>query len=219
MKFTKEQAFESLKSLLTDNGKKNLRMSERSINEHLDNLMPLVANDEMELTTFIEKVQKVFETTNNNVSNVVSDYEKRLQGLQNPNPTPTPKPTPTPDGNSDAMEKLLARLDALEKENSEAKLARTISDKRSALKSALKEKGIKNEKWIDSLLAKVSVSEKTDINAEADDYLKLYNQQQARPNPATPLGSGGGNNDDNPLKSVSEYMKQQQQAREAILNK
>ena len=45
MKFTKEDANKELVRLMTEKGEK-LNLSERSINEHLDNLMPLLANDE-----------------------------------------------------------------------------------------------------------------------------------------------------------------------------
>ena len=54
MKFTKEQAFEILRSNLTNGGKKTLRMSEKSINAQLDTLIPLVANANHEGWYFTE---------------------------------------------------------------------------------------------------------------------------------------------------------------------
>ena len=38
MKFTKEQLSEALKAKLTNNGKKNLAMSERSFNEEVEDI-------------------------------------------------------------------------------------------------------------------------------------------------------------------------------------
>ena len=64
MKFTKEQAFEKLKAILTNSGKKPLRMSEQSINKQLETLMPLIASEETELDDFVEKVKPTFETMN-----------------------------------------------------------------------------------------------------------------------------------------------------------
>ena len=58
MKFTKEEAFEKIKGLLTNNGKKDLQMSERSVNEQLEVLMPWIANEEKECTDFIRKVKE-----------------------------------------------------------------------------------------------------------------------------------------------------------------
>ena len=79
MKFTKEQAFENLKGFLTNNGKKTLRMSEKSINKQLETLMPLVANDEMELADFVEKVKPTFETMNSNAEKDNSDFVKQWE--------------------------------------------------------------------------------------------------------------------------------------------
>ena len=78
MKFTKEQAFEILRSNLTNGGKKTLRMSEKSINAQLDTLIPLVANDDMELNDFIEKVKPTFATMNSNaeIDNSENDVVK-----------------------------------------------------------------------------------------------------------------------------------------------
>ena len=78
MKFTKEEAFEKLKGLLTNNGKKDLQMSERSINEQLEVLMPLIANDEMELDDFIVKVKTSFEVMNSNAKKRQFRFRKRM---------------------------------------------------------------------------------------------------------------------------------------------
>ena len=94
MKFTKEQAFEILRSNLTNGGKKTLRMSEKSINAQLDTLIPLVANDDMELNDFIEKVKTTFATMNSNAEKDNSDFIKQWKE-QHPDPNPNQSQEPT----------------------------------------------------------------------------------------------------------------------------
>jgi glutaredoxin len=59
MKFTKEQAVEQLKGLLTEGGK-TLHLSDRTINENIDDLIPLLVNDETELSDFISKASLIY---------------------------------------------------------------------------------------------------------------------------------------------------------------
>ena len=80
MKFTKDDARKELSAQMTAKGEK-LNLSERSLNEQLDTLIPLVANEEMELAEFVSKVLPVFKTADANVRNDVSvgiqDYKKQ----------------------------------------------------------------------------------------------------------------------------------------------
>ena len=72
MKFTKDQAYKELVAKMTTNGEK-LNLSERSINEQLEALIPLVASEETEINDFIEKCLPIFKTSNANVRNDVSN--------------------------------------------------------------------------------------------------------------------------------------------------
>ena len=80
MKFTKDDARKELSTRMTTKGEK-LNLSERSLNEQLDTLIPLLANDETELSEFVEKVLPIFKTADANVRNDVSagikDYEAK----------------------------------------------------------------------------------------------------------------------------------------------
>ena len=115
MKFTKEQAFEILRSNLTNGGKKTLRMSEKSINAQLDTLIPLVANDEMELNDFIEKVKPTFATMNSNAEKDNSDFIKQWKEQhQDPNPNQSQEPT-NPTTENPEIKAMLDRIAALEK--------------------------------------------------------------------------------------------------------
>lgn len=196
MKFTKEEAFESLKGILTNNGKKTLRMSEKSINRQLESLMPLIANEEMELKDFVDKVKDTFSVMNSNAEKDNSDFVKQWE-KDHPqvNPEP-PKPSePQPD---DAMAKMLKRLEELESREAARDKEAKMSQKKKDLLKAMKEKGIKDEQWSKDLVAEISLTEDFDVEAKADSYLKLYNKSQAASagdNGATPAGTSnsGGN--------------------------
>ena len=196
MKFTKEEAFESLKGILTNNGKKTLRMSEKSINRQLESLMPLIANEEMELKDFVDKVKDTFSVMNSNAEKDNSDFVKQWEkDHPQTNPEPPKADEPKPD---DAMAKMLKRLEELESREAERDKEAKMSQKKKDLLKAMKEKGIKDEQWSKDLVAEISLTEDFDVEAKADSYLKLYNKSQAASagdNGATPAGtsnSGGG---------------------------
>ena len=219
MKFTKEQAFEILRSNLTNGGKKTLRMSEKSINAQLDTLIPLVANDEMELNDFIEKVKPTFATMNSNAEKDNSDFIKQWKEQhpeQNPDPNnPEPKkPTSTDNPEIKAM---MDRIEALEKENNENKLKAEVAEKRTELVAKMKEKGITDTEWIDSFLGEVTIDKGIDVDAKAESYLKIYNKSKSVVNTTTtPHISQTPPPDQNPLKAASDFMKAQREAREKL---
>lgn len=177
MKFTKEEAFESLKGILTNNGKKTLRMSEKSINKQLESLMPLIANEEMELNDFVEKVKDTFSVMNSNAEKDNSDFVKQWEkDHPKTNPEPPKVDVPNPD---DVMAKMLKRLEELENREAERAKERTIAQKKDDLLAAMEKKGIKDKQWAKDLVAEISLTEDFDVEAKADSYLKLYNKSQA----------------------------------------
>ena len=223
MKFTKEEAFEKLKGLLTNNGKKDLQMSERSVNEQLEVLMPLIANDEMELDDFIGKVKASFEVMNSNAKKDNSDFIKEWE--KNHPVTEPPKNDP-PQNNepNDAMAALLKRIDELEKKNAERDKEAVLVQKRKDLLKAMKDKGIKDENWSKSFIEEISITEDFDVDAKADAYLKIYNKSQAGQtgSGSTPFGSssnGGDPNKKDPLAAARAIIEQRNKEREGLLNK
>lgn len=223
MKFTKEEAFEKLKGLLTNNGKKDLQMSERSINEQLEVLMPLIANDEMELDDFIGKVKTSFDVMNSNAkkdnSDFVKEWEKNHPAAEPPRSEPNKDDEP-----SDAMVALLKRIDELEKKNAERDKETILMQKRKDLLKAMKDKGIKDEDWSKSFIEEISITEDFDVDSKADTYLKIYNKSQANQtgDGATPFGSsstGGDPNKKDPLAAVRAIIEQRNKEREGLLNK
>lgn len=223
MKFTKEEAFEKLKGLLTNNGKKDLQMSERSVNEQLEVLMPLIANDEMGLDDFIGKVKASFEVMNSNAKKDNSDFVKEWE--KNHPVTEPPKNDPPKNNEpNDAMAALLKRIDELEKKNAERDKEVVLAQKRKDLLKAMKDKGIKDENWSKSFIEEISITEDFDVDAKADAYLKIYNKSQAGQtgNGSTPFGSssnGGDPNKKDPLAAARAIIEQRNKEREGLLNK
>ena len=223
MKFTKEEAFEKLKGLLTNNGKKDLQMSERSVNEQLEVLMPLIANEEMELDDFVGKVKTSFEVMNSNAKKDNSDFIKEWE--KNHPVTEPPKNDPPKNNEpSDAMAALLRRIDELEKKNAERDKEVVLAQKRKDLLKAMKDKGIKDENWSKSFIEEISITEDFDVDAKADAYLKIYNKSQAGQtgNGSTPFGSssnGGDPNKKDPLAAARAIIEQRNKEREGLLNK
>lgn len=218
MKFTKEEAFESLKGILTNNGKKPLRMSEKSINKQLESLIPLVANDEMELNDFVSKVKDTFSVMNSNAEKDNSDFVKRWEE-EHAKPAPTAKPN-EPQENEE-MAKMLKRIQELEDKEAARQKEMVISQKKKDLLKAMKEKGVKDEQWARDLISEISLTEDFDIDSKADSYLKLYNKSQAGQGGggATPYGSssnGGDPNRKDPLDAVRKMISQRNKEREEL---
>ena len=220
MKFTKEEAFESLKGILTNNGKKPLRMSEKSVNRQLESLIPLIANDDMELNDFVAKVKDTFSVMNSNAEKDNSDFVKQWE-KDHPqvNPEP-PKPNePAPD---DDMAKMLKRLEELENREAAREKEKVIFDKKRDLLKAMKEKGIKDDQWAKDLVAEISLTEDFDIEAKADSYLKLYNKSQAASaggNGATPEGTskGGGNKEAHRFDYIKKDFDREQERSKSVI--
>ena len=187
MKFTKQNAFEKLKGILTESGKTPLHMSERSINEQLDTLMPLIANDEMELDAFVEKVTPTFKTMNANVKNdqstFVNDWKK-----QHPEQQQQQQGNETPE-----MKAMRERLEALEQRETQRQNTQTIEEKKQQILSKLKEKGIKNEEWCNGMIAEIAIDKDTDVDTKVNNLVAFYNKTKADTRGGyTPRGGAGG---------------------------
>ena len=200
MKFTKQQACENIVAKLTPNGE-TLSLSERSINDQLETLIPLLANEETELEAFITSCFPVFKTANANVNNDVSSGINKYKA-EHPEPTPAPAPTiqQQPTG-SPEMEQRMAEL---ERRLAEQDKATKISSLKSQLKDSLKSKGVKSEKWIDTMLGQVSIDENCDVAKKTESLVGLYNEFVASVDPSTvPLGNpGGGGGNKNSIKNA-----------------
>ena len=201
MKFTKEDAYKELVAKMTAKGEK-LNLSERSINEQLEKLISLIANDETELEDFIEKALPFFKTADANVRNDISvgikDYIDK-----NPKEEPKPQEPKGQEGNEE-LRKVLERLESLEKRNSELETAELVKQKKKEIKSYLKEKGVKNEDWISEMLEQISISKDTEVQSKSESLLGMYNKLFACIEEfALPEQAGGKVNDERLKDAIS----------------
>lgn len=209
MKFTKENAYEELVKLLTANGEK-LNLSQRSINEQLETLMPLLANDETELNDFVKSVLPVFKTADANVRNDVSvginkyKEENPIKQIEKPQQT-----IENPTGEQTEMEK---RLAAMEEKLAAAEKKERNANIKSEIVRKLKEKGVKNDDWVNALLSEVTITDDFDVDAKVDSYVNLFNKINSDYNPdVTPRGTGGGGRDyiSDTIKQAAAFAKSQ----------
>lgn len=202
MKFTKEEAHKDLVAKLTAKGEK-LNLSERSINEQLDALMPLIANEETELADFIDKVTPLFKTADANVRNDVSvgiaDFKKSYKPDDNKGGDKGDKKEPQAD---DAYAKLLKRIDDLENEAKVNKAKETVNGLKQSFIAKVKEKGVKDDEWLNFYLETAVIDENFDVDAKAETCLKFYNKSKAGIKPDVTPERGGGKSDDKYLNDV-----------------
>lgn len=212
MKFTKEEAFGKIKSKLTEN-KRTLQMSERSINEQLETLIALVANEETELDDFVGKVLPMFKTVDANVGNDRSKFVKEWEDLHPEEKKPKEgeqkkKEETTTDP---AIAKLLEEVASLKQGLEEARIEKSIATKRADLLKAMKDKGIKDEQWAKNYISEITVTEDLDIESKAESALKFYNISNTTPtDPFTPGASSSSSKDNkNSLDDIKEIRKNQ----------
>jgi hypothetical protein len=195
MKFTKEDACKDLMSKIPTKGE-TLQLSERSINEQLETLMPLLANEETELADFITSVLPVFKTADANVRANVSAQVKEYKE-KNPIQEPPKKQEPSKK-EDDEVAKLLERINALEQKNADNEKAKTLAQRRSDITAIMKEKGVKDGEWINDFLEAVSLDgEDFDATTRAESYVKIYNKTQSKVNKnLSPEDSNSSGEDD-----------------------
>lgn len=190
MKFTKEQAVEQLKGLLTEGGK-TLHLSDRTINENIDDLIPLLVNDETELSDFISKALPFVKRTNANFEKEKADFIKSYNPTQSQ--TTQQQQSKTPPTDDDALSQLQAQIQQLQDKIEREEKEKALSQVRKNFKSELKSAGIKDDKWIDTYISKIQISEDLDIKEEAKSTLELYNLSRVEiPDGTTPYKPIGG---------------------------
>jgi hypothetical protein len=184
MKFTKDEAYKELVAKMTAKGEK-LNLSERSFNEQLDQLLPLIANDETEIADFVDKVLPLFKTADANVRNDVSVGINEYKKLN-----PIEKKTEPKLAENDA---LLERLSTLELKLKQSEEKEYVSNVKKSLIAKVKEKGVKDTEWVSSILENVSIDKDFDVDAHADSYVQIYNKMRAGfDDDTTPKSATGG---------------------------
>lgn len=207
MKFTKEDACKDLMSKIPTKGE-TLQLSERSINEQLETLMPLLANDETELADFVASVLPVFKTADANIRANVSAQVKEYKE-KNPIQEPPKKQEPSKK-EDDEVAKLLERINALEQKNADNEKAKALAKRRSDVTAIMKEKGVKDGEWINDFLEAVSLDgDDFDAATRAESYVKIYNKTKSKVNKnlSPEESEGGGGDDAKRIKSKIEAAK------------
>lgn len=191
MKFTKEDACKELMSKIPNKGQ-TLNLSERSINEMLETLMPLVANDETELDDFVTNVLPTFKTADGNVRHEVS---AGINKYKEENPIVQQKQTQTPPkGEEDEVTKALKeQLAALQQRLDDADRAKKDANTRKDFISKVKEKGVKDSDWVKAYVSELTIGDDFDLEARVNTCVKLYNKGKAATGKdvTNPEGAGG----------------------------
>lgn len=191
MKFTKEEAGKKIAAKLSKSVE-NINAWDRTIKENVETLWSILGeNNEIELDDFADKALPLFNTTAGFIRKTNADlaksYEAQIEELKKQNIVPPAPPTPPT-----IDEEIKKRLEALEQENNAHKAREAAAEKRKSISGKLQEKGIKDDKWIQSVLGIMQITADTDIDAEVDRCLDLYNSFKSsfKPN-ATPNIPGG----------------------------
>ena len=212
MKFTKEQFSEALKVKLTNNGKKNLAMSERSFNGKVERIYKRLEKasdkDELELDDVVADYLDDLQEDDNNIRN---DNSKFIKEWEKNHPNKDDRSDNKDDkGDESKLDKLLKELQDLKSEREEEKKVKAISDKRNQLKLALKGKEVKNEDWINDQLELIHIDSETDVDALTERLLKSYNKFNANTPPdITPGGTGSGKEKPDDFADVVAVVKKQ----------
>lgn len=212
MKFTKEQFSEALKVKLTNNGKKNLAMSERSFNGKVERIYKRLEKasdkDELELDDVVADYLDDLQEDDNNIRN---DNSKFIKKWEKNHPNKDDRSDNKDDkGDESKLDKLLKELQDLKSEREEEKKVKAISDKRNQLKLALKGKEVKNEDWINDQLELIHIDSETDVDALTERLVKSYNKFNANTPPdITPGGTGSGKEKTDDFADVVAVVKKQ----------
>lgn len=182
-KFTKEQAIESIKAKFADKAK-GIDL-DRTIDEAVSNGMEMIGDEsEMELDAFTAIVEKNVSSAlglaKHLKKNTATELQAQINALQEKLGLTTPPPPKKDEIKSDdpAIQAMLDKMTALEKRLEASDKEKSVAEKRTQLKAKMKE-SIKDDEWIDGYLAEIAVTEDTDVEAKAKDYVAFYNKTQA----------------------------------------
>jgi len=208
MKFTKEQAIESITSKFADKAK-GIDLK-RTIEEAVSNCMEMVGeNSEMELDAFVGFVEKnvssalgfakhLKKTATESMQEQLAELQRKLDGKEPPKTDDDDKPIKTDDPALKAMQDEIAEM----KKKLAAKDAEeAVTEKRKQLVAKMGE-SIKDKDWIEAYLSEISITAETDVEAKAKDYVAFYNKTHAKGGKVTPQSTGSDDDDNSNVKST-----------------
>ena len=113
------------------------------------------------------------------------------------------------------MKALMERIAALEKDKEESSKKASIAQKRKDIIAKLKEKGVKDDEWLNDFLSEVNITADLDVDAKSDSWVKLYNKSKANVgNPVPPANPNGGDSSSafaQSIKAASALAKQERE--------
>lgn len=208
MKFTQEEAIEELKGRFASKVK-DIDLT-RTINNAVETCMSMVGdNNEMELSMFSDHAEKLVSSAlglaRHENANVATRLQEKIAELEKKQTTTTTDIKDNTDKHSVSpeLQAVMEKLNKLESAQLQRDREETIKAKRKSLKAKMVEKGISDKEWIDSYLKEIVVTEETDVDAKAVDYVAFYNKTVSKGGTITPKQPGG--NDTNSY--VSETIK------------
>ena len=204
MKFTKEQFSEALKNRLSNEGKKKLSISDRTLEKAVERIYARLEklNDESELENSVAEYLPDLEEIDGNIRN---DNSAFIHDWKTKHPEDTTKPQGGNGGieqGNDQLAALIAKVEAMERKQAEDEKQKTISDKRKELIAALKKEGV-NADFCNDIVGKLNIGENTDIEAEKKDVVAIYNKIHSKaPKYQVPGEPGGGSGSEFDLKDL-----------------
>ena len=208
MKFTKENAVESITAKFTDKAK-GIDLK-RTIDEAVSNGIAMIGeNSEMELDAFVGFVEKNVSsalglarhersTFSTGLQEQLEELKKKLEGGVPPKPdeqeTPIKSDDPVVQKMMEDMAEMKKKLEARETEES-------ILEKRKQLVAKMGE-SIKDSDWIEAYLSEISITAETDVEAKAKDYVEFYNKTHTKGGKSTPKSTGDDEDDNSGVKST-----------------
>lgn len=178
---------------------------------HLRSIAKQSDADDLELADVVEEWISDFESDDGNIrrdnSNFIKEWKENHPAKDDKGDKDDGKDNK---GDESKLDKLLKELQDLKSEREEEKRAKTISEKRNQLKSALKGKEVKNEDWINDQLELIHIDSETDVDALTERLVKSYNKFNANTPPdITPGGTGGGKGKTDDFADVVAVVKKQ----------
>ena len=96
----------------------------------------------------------------------------------------------------------MKRLDDLENESKANKAKETVNGLKQSFVAKVKEKGVKDDEWLNFYLETAVIDENFDVDAKAEACLKFYNKSKAGIKTDVTPEKGGGKSDDKYLNDV-----------------
>lgn len=192
MKFTQEEAIKALEGKVPAKDKA-LDLG-RTIKDTVAHGFEIVGeNSEIEIDAFVDLMWKQVATAigfaNNERSNAVTSLQAQINELK-AKANQNPKNEDKHDEEDPAVKALREKLEKMENEMNQAKKQKTIAEKRQQLIDKMSE-SIKDKDWTNAFIAEVSITEETDVEAKAKDYVEFYNKTHTQGGKTTPKTTGG----------------------------